>query len=129
MLSKTSTVVSSILILDKGEICTDSYALLGVSDSEEEIDKIYKYVRSKFFRFLVSLRIDNMCGVGKDRFKFVPMLDGEDSQLKEGQLEEGGQLDWGVSLSDIDKQLYKKYSLTDKEIDYIEKRIGSYNRV
>ena len=36
-------------------------------------------------------------------------------------------IDWTQSISDIDKQLYKKYNLTQSEIDYIEKTIKSMN--
>ena len=32
-------------------------------------------------------------------------------------------IDWSQSVADIDKQLYKKYNLTDEEIDFIEKNV------
>ena len=32
-------------------------------------------------------------------------------------------IDWNQSISDIDKQLYKKYNLSEAEIAYIEKTI------
>ena len=34
-----------------------------------------------------------------------------------------GDIDWSQSVADIDKQLYKKYGLTQEEIDYIEATI------
>ena len=41
---------------------------------------------------------------------FVPMQDFSDSS----------DINWDVSIEEIDKQLYKKYSLTEEEIGYIE---------
>lgn len=32
-------------------------------------------------------------------------------------------IDWSKSIADIDHQLYKKYGLSQEEIDYIEKTI------
>lgn len=32
-------------------------------------------------------------------------------------------IDWSKSISDIDQQLYRKYNLTQEEIDYIENTI------
>lgn len=32
-------------------------------------------------------------------------------------------IDWTKSITDIDKQLYKKYGLSDKEISFIEEKV------
>lgn len=32
-------------------------------------------------------------------------------------------IDWSRSISDIDQQLYKKYCLTEDEIEFIEKNV------
>jgi len=32
-------------------------------------------------------------------------------------------IDWSKSIPEIDKQLYKKYSLSAEEIDFIEKMV------
>lgn len=34
-----------------------------------------------------------------------------------------GDIDWSQSIADIDAQLYKKYALTDEEVDFIETRV------
>lgn len=46
-------------------------------------------------------------------FMFVPIQDFTNQS----------DIDWSQSIADIDKQLYKKYNLTNEEIDYIEKTI------
>lgn len=32
-------------------------------------------------------------------------------------------IDWTQSVADIDKQLYKKYALSQEEIDFIEEKV------
>lgn len=46
-------------------------------------------------------------------YKYVPLQDFTDNS----------DIDWSVSVAEIDKQLYKKYGLTQDEIDYIESTI------
>lgn len=36
-------------------------------------------------------------------------------------------INWSQPISNIDQQLYKKYNLTQEEIDYIEKTIKPMN--
>ena len=36
---------------------------------------------------------------------------------------ENSDIDWSVSISEIDKQLYKKYGLDEKEIAFIEEKV------
>lgn len=48
-----------------------------------------------------------------DKFQFVPLQD----------FTEGSDIDWNKPIPDIDKQLYKKYNLSEDEIEFIEKMI------
>lgn len=34
-------------------------------------------------------------------------------------------IDWSKSIDEIDQQLYKKYKLSEEEIDFIEKNVQS----
>lgn len=36
---------------------------------------------------------------------------------------ENSDLDWSKSISEIDQQLYKKYGLSQEEIDFIEEKV------
>ena len=36
---------------------------------------------------------------------------------------ETSDIDWTQSISDVDKQLYKKYGLSQEEIDFIETHV------
>jgi len=46
-------------------------------------------------------------------FEFVPLQD----------FTSNSDIDWSKSIAEIDQQLYKKYGLTQAEIDYIEATI------
>ena len=49
----------------------------------------------------------------RDAFQFVPTQDFTSSS----------DVDWVKTVPEIDKQLYKKYNLTEKEIEFIEERV------
>ena len=49
----------------------------------------------------------------RDVWKFVPLQDFTSTS----------DIDWSQSISDIDRQLYAKYGLSDEEIAFIEKMI------
>ena len=51
--------------------------------------------------------------VTKDKWNNVPLQDFTDNS----------DIDWSKSISEIDQQLYKKYGLTQEEIDFIEKNV------
>lgn len=69
-------------------------------------------MRTKFFRAIVSMRKSDQ-GAGKDVYKFVPIQD----------FTSNSDIDWNKSIEDIDKQLYKKYHLSETEIAFIESMI------
>ena len=49
----------------------------------------------------------------KDTWRFVPL---QDFTTQSG-------IDWSKSVAEIDQQLYRKYNLSQDEIDFIEKMI------
>lgn len=104
--------LSSPLILAPGEAFTRSFISIGACDNKDEAEALLKYVKTKFARGMLSvLKVTQM--TNKDVWKHVPMLDfSEDSEI-----------DWSVSIPNIDKQLYKKYQLTEQEISFLEKNV------
>ncbi len=75
-----------------------------------------KYVKTKFARVMLGiLKItqDNT----RDKWKYVPLQDFTSSS----------DIDWTASIPDIDKQLYKKYNLDEKEINFIETHVKEMN--
>lgn len=49
----------------------------------------------------------------RDKFQFVPLQD----------FTPASDIDWTQSVADIDRQLYRKYGLSDEEVAFIEKMI------
>ena len=95
-------------------VCTTSWGVLYATDNKDEIYNIYKYIKTRFVRFLISIMCsEGVNGVSSYRFSKVPLLD----------FVSNSDVDWSKSVENIDKQLYKKYKLSGEEIEYIEKMI------
>ena len=71
-----------------------------------------KYIKSKFARAMLGiLKItqDNT----KEKWRKVPLQN----------FTAESDIDWSTSIPEIDQQLYKKYGLSQEEIDFIETRV------
>ncbi len=91
-------------IAGPGEACSWTYLVASLAKNKTEAGHIVEYMRTKFFRFLVSLR--KMTQHNKaENFLFVP--------------------DLPMDRSWTDKDLYKKFKLTKDEVSFIEKIIRS----
>lgn len=105
-------IVSKVEVLSPNQICTETYLLLSTFDTRLEADGFKEYVKTKFFRFLMSTILLTQ-NIAKDKFQFVPLQD----------FTSNSDIDWSVASSDIDRQLYTKYGLDDNEIAFIESMI------
>lgn len=105
-------IVSSLQVLGKNEVCTETYLVLGAFDSKAESENLKNYIATKFARFLLLQALTSI-HITRDSFVFVPLQD----------FTENSDIDWSQPIPEIDKQLYKKYSLSDDEIAFIEKMI------
>ena len=91
---------------------TQSFISIGKFNTQNEADNLLKYLKSKFLRTLLGiLKVtqDNKAPM----WKYVPLQDFTASS----------DIDWSQSVADIDKQLYRKYGLDDKEIAFIETHV------
>ena len=95
-------VISRIGILKPGEICTESYLVIGSYDDEQEALNMVSYMKTCFVRFLLGSILLTQ-NIAKDKFSLIPLQD------------------FTHSWSDAD--LYAKYGLTDEEIKFIESTI------
>ena len=105
-------VIPKIEVLTPNVVCTESYLLLSSFKNEDSANNLCKYVKSKFFRFLLSLKVITQ-NISKDCFRFVPLQD----------FTANSDIDWNQSIAEIDAQLYRKYNLNNDEIDFIERMI------
>jgi site-specific DNA-methyltransferase (adenine-specific) len=99
----STPVIGNIFQIEPGAICTFTYAVLGSFDTKEEADNYETYVRTKFFRFMLSLRLVTQ-DVNQDKFSWVPDLG-------------------SYTTAPTDEQLFKQFGLSAGEIEYINKRI------
>jgi site-specific DNA-methyltransferase (adenine-specific) len=95
-------VLGKPFIGEKGSCCSETYLVIGPTDSKTEAINIQSYICTRFFRFLVLLR-KNTQNAPRDVYSFVPMRDFSEP--------------W------TDEKLYARYGLTQEEIAFIESMI------
>jgi len=95
-------VLSKPLIAKPGSVCTLSYLVVGPLKSEKECESVASYLRTRFVRFLVSLRKTSQ-DAPRGVYTWVP------SQS------------WNRKW--VDDALYVKYGITKKEIAFIESMV------
>ena len=91
---------------------TQTYISIGAFSTRYEAEAVLKYVKTKFARTMLgTLKVtqDNK----KDTWSNVPMQD----------FTENSDIDWSKSVAEIDRQLYKKYNLSQEEINFIEEKV------
>lgn len=84
--------------------------------SREEAENAIKYVKSKFARVMLGILKVTQHNPGP-KWKYVPIQD----------FTSKSDIDWSKSISDIDQQLYRKYGLSDNEIEFIETHVKEMN--
>jgi hypothetical protein len=91
---------------------TPTFISIGAFATELEAINVSKYIKTKFLRCLLGvLKItqDNP----PSKWSYVPL---QDFTVK-------SDINWSKSIPEIDKQLYKKYDLSIKDINFIETRV------
>ncbi len=92
---------------EAGSVCSQTYICIGYDPvkhnfSKEECYNIISYIKTCFFRYLVSIKKKTQ-DTSRDVFQFVPLQD------------------WSKPWTDY--ELYKKYKLSSDDIVYIESRV------
>lgn len=91
---------------------TRTFLGIGAFDSKEEAENALKYVKTKFARTMLGiLKITQDNPI--ETWRLVPLQD----------FTANSDIDWSKSVSEIDKQLYKKYNLSKEEIAFIESKV------
>lgn len=98
--------LSKPIIAEPGTACTETYLVAGRFDTEAEAKNYAKYLRTRFVRFLVSLRKSTQHAT-RDVYSFIPDL----------PLDQ----EW------TDAKLYKRYRLTKEEILFIESQAAEHD--
>lgn len=100
-----------LIVAKPFQICTETFLVFGPFDTEFEANAFKKYFNGKFFRALVGILKNTQHST--TTYGFVPLQN----------FTEDSDIDWRLSVSEIDRQLYKKYELSQKEIDFIESNV------
>lgn len=98
----TRKVFSKIQIAPPGSVCTETYLVIGAFDSELEAENLLSYMKTRFFRFLVSLTMFSH-HITRSGYSFVPVQD--------------------FAKPWTDAELYAKYNFAQSEVDFIESMI------
>ena len=91
---------------------TGSFIGIGAFETQVEAENCMKYIKTKFARAMLgTLKVtqDNP----RETWLNVPLQD----------FTANSDIDWSKSVSEIDKQLYKKYGLSAEEISFIESKV------
>lgn len=101
--NENDQVIGSPWIVGPGSVCSGSFMYIA-GDTDRQLACIDSYLRTRFARFLISLRKPTQ-DTKADTYRWVP------------------QQTWDHPWTDAD--LYRKYGLSEKEIAFIEKMIRS----
>ena len=100
------------LIAEPQEGHTQTFISIGKYLSREEVENEVKYIQTRFARTMLGiLKVtqDNKKAV----WQYVPIQD----------FTQDSDIDWSKSIHEIDLQLYKKYGLNKKEIEFIKTHV------
>ena len=91
---------------------TQSFISIGSFKTKIEAYNLIKYMKTKFCRSMLNvLKITQ--DITAQKLKFIPMQDFSNES----------EINWTTSISNIDRQLYKKYALSEEEIKFIETNV------
>ena len=91
---------------------TQTFIGIGAFLNREEAENALKYVKTKFARtmlHILKVTQDN----NRETWRYVPLQN----------FSAASDINWTTSIANIDKQLYKKYGLSQEEIDFIESHV------
>ena len=91
---------------------TETFYSIGTFDTKTEAESAFKYLKTKFARALLSV-LKTTQNITPGNWAYVPLQD----------FTANSDIDWSKSISEIDKQLYKKYKLSPEEINFIETHV------
>ncbi|MBR4384082.1 MAG: Eco57I restriction-modification methylase domain-containing protein, partial [Selenomonadaceae bacterium] len=91
---------------------TETFITVGAFDTEAEADACLKYIKTKFARAMLGI-LKVTQHATPDKWAKVPLQD----------FSSASDIDWTKPVAQIDEQLYRKYGLTEDEINFIESHV------
>ncbi len=99
-------IINAPVLADTPSCCTETYLVCGPFKKRTEAINLLEYVKTKLFRFMVSIRKVSQDNPS-DRFDFVPLLE--------------------MNQTWTDEILFKRYHFTKEEVEFIESMIRPIN--
>lgn len=97
------TILGEPVVAGPRTACTETYLVIGICANEAEARNLAAYMRTRFVRFLVSLRKITQ-NITRDSYRFVPLLP--------------------MDRLWTDEDLYKRYGITSDQIAFVESLIA-----
>ncbi len=101
-----------LIVANPNVVFTETFLVIGPFDTEQEQQNCLKYTKTNLFKILLFFGKGSM-QVTQEVFCYVPLQN----------FTAQSDIDWSKSIPEIDQQLYKKYNLSEDEINFIEKII------
>lgn len=102
---KCDNVFTKPIILHEGSICSESYNILKVNLSEEELNNCLDYIKLRPVRQLIKQNVRSQ-NIGRESWKFVPWQDFKTPWTEE--------------------RFYETYGYTKEEIAYVNSEVKTY---
>lgn len=94
------------------EGATDTFINIGMLETRDEANAIVRYIQTKFMRALLGIKKATQ-HTPRSVWDTIPIQD----------FTPQSDINWSKSIPEIDRQLYKKYGLSQEEIDFIETNV------
>lgn len=105
-------VIGSPEILEPGVGYTETFIGIGCFKDIVEAQNALKYIKSKFARVLLGILKTTQDNTS-EKWRLIPLQDFTSTS----------DIDWSGDVRDIDLQLYEKYKLNTKEVEFIESAV------
>lgn len=105
-------VLSTLILSNPGIGATETFLSIGFFDTKKETEHTLKYIKTKFARTMLGI-LKTTQDITPEKWKYVPLQD----------FTAASDIDWSQDVAGIDRQLYAKYGLDEKEIAFIESHV------
>ena len=97
------------IIGEPGVGSTETFVTIGKFENKYEAENLVKYIKTKFYRTMLSTKKVTQGNKNSKVFENIPLLDFTDKS----------DVPWNSSISEIDNFLFKKFDLSEKEKTFI----------
>lgn len=105
-------MIGEPILLNPSVGYTQTFLSVGAFENKYECENALKYIKTKFCRLMLGI-LKITPNNPPEKWEYVPLQNFSSSS----------DIDWSGDINNIDRQLYKKYNLTQKEVAFIESMI------